>query len=44
MHDHGPLPKCKEGGHYAQLIGCIEEAKRSSDDFLTAVIQEEKKN
>ena len=28
----------------AQLIGCVAEAKRFSDDFLTRVIKEEKTN
>lgn len=44
MHDQAPLPAPKEGGEMAQLIGCVAEAKRFSDDFLTRVIKEEKTN
>lgn len=41
-HDHGPLPPPKEGGPFAQLIGCVIEAKAFSDNYLTEVIQQEK--
>jgi hypothetical protein len=43
MHDHGPLPKPKEGGAFANLIGLCEAAKQSSDRYLTEVIENEKK-
>ena len=44
MHDHGPLPKPKEGGPFARLIGLCLEAKQSSNKFLTEVIEKEKQN
>ena len=44
MHDHGPLPKPKEGGPFAHLIGLCLEAKRYSNKFLTDVIEKEKQN
>ncbi|KAL7475299.1 hypothetical protein ACHAW6_001220 [Cyclotella cf. meneghiniana] len=43
MHDHGPLPKPKEGGAFAILIGLCEAAKQSSDRYLTVVIEQETK-
>jgi hypothetical protein len=42
MHDHGPLPPPIEGGDVALLIGCVDAAKRCSDEFLTNVIKKEK--
>mmetsp|Transcript_18498 Transcript_18498/g.24271 ORF Transcript_18498/g.24271 Transcript_18498/m.24271 type:complete len:125 (+) Transcript_18498:164-538(+) len=42
MHDQGPLPPPKEGGDMALLIGCVQEAKKHSDNFLTEVIKKEK--
>lgn len=42
MHDHGPLPAPKEGGDMALLIGCVKEAKKHSDAFLTDIIKKEK--
>ena len=44
MHDHGPLPKPKEGGVFASLIGLCQEAKKSSDKYLTEVIEKEKQS
>jgi len=41
MHDHGPLPKPKEGGVFASLIAFCQEAKKSSDSYLTEVIEKE---
>ena len=44
MHDHGPLePKPKEGGPFHILIGLVNEARSSSDELLTNVIEDEKK-
>jgi hypothetical protein len=43
MHDHGPLPKPKEGGIFAELIGLCLAAKKSSDQYLTEIIAKEKK-
>ena len=43
MHDYGPLTPPKEGGVFAELIGCVNEAKNSSDGLLTEVIEAEKK-
>ena len=42
MHDHAPLIAPKEGGDMAQLLGCVQAAKKFSDDYLTQVIQDEK--
>jgi hypothetical protein len=42
MHDQGPLVPPKEGGIYAQLLGCIEAAKLESDKLLTQIIEKEK--
>merc|ERR1712038_931692 len=41
MHDHGPLPLPKEGGDFAKLIGMVNEARNHSDEFLTAIINEQ---
>jgi len=41
MHDHGPLPKPKEGGEFALLISLVKEARRNSDELLTRIIKEE---
>ena len=43
MHDQGPLPAPREGGPMAQLIACVQQAKQTNDEFLTQVIQDEKK-
>ena len=43
MHDHGALMPPKEGGDMAQLIGCVHAAKQFSDEYLTQVIDDEKK-
>jgi hypothetical protein len=42
MHDQGPLVLPKEGGVYAQLLGCIEAAKIESDKLMTHIIEMEK--
>ena len=42
MHDHGPLPCPREGGPYAQLIGCVSQAKIGSDKLLTKLINDAK--
>lgn len=42
MHDHGPLPLPREGGPYALLIGCTNQAKKDSDIMLTKLIAREK--
>jgi hypothetical protein len=44
MHDHGPLTAPREGGDIAQLIGCVQAAKDFNDEYLTQVIDEEKKH
>jgi len=44
MHDQGPLVPPKEGGIYAQLLGCIEAAKLESDKLMTHIIEMEKSN
>jgi hypothetical protein len=41
-HDHGPLPSPREGGAYAQLIGCVTAAKDFSNSYLTDVMKQEK--
>lgn len=41
MHDSGPLPKLKEGGPLALLIGCTKLSKNYNDEFLTRLIEEE---
>ena len=41
MHDHGPLVPPQEGGDMAQLLGCVQAAKRFSDDYLTQVMDDE---
>ena len=43
MHDQGPLPPPKEGGPMATLIGCVQQAKRDNDKYLTEIIEHEKK-
>ena len=42
MHDQGPLPKLKQGGQFAQIIGLVNAAKKASDAYLTEVIEKEK--
>lgn len=42
MHDHGPLPAPKEGGDFALLIGCVQQAKQHSDAFMTDIMKNEK--
>ena len=44
MHDSGPLPPANEEGAYAQLIGCVEEAQRSSNEIMTDVMKNSAKN
>lgn len=44
LHDHDVLPKPKEGGDFALLIGIVQEAKKKSDELLTRIIKEETKN
>jgi hypothetical protein len=44
MHDQGPLPELKEGGPMTALLGCCIAAKEFNDEFLTQMIQEEKKH
>mmetsp|Transcript_27974 Transcript_27974/g.58794 ORF Transcript_27974/g.58794 Transcript_27974/m.58794 type:complete len:156 (+) Transcript_27974:55-522(+) len=41
MHDHGTLPAPKEGGRFAQLIGFVDQGKKASDKYLTAIIEAE---
>jgi hypothetical protein len=36
------LPAPKEGGPMALMIGCVQEAKKSNDEYLTIVIEKEK--
>ena len=43
MHDHGPMIPPLEGGAMAQLLGCVQDSKKHSDEYLTQIIQEEKK-
>lgn len=42
MHDHGQLPKPREGGRFAQIIGFVNAAKKASDAYLTQVIEKKK--
>ena len=44
MHDQGPLIPPREGGEMAQLIGCVQAAKQFNDEYLTQVIEDEKKS
>lgn len=41
MHDHGVLPKLKEGGDFSLMIGLANEARKHSDELLTRIIREE---
>jgi hypothetical protein len=41
MHDHGTLPKLKEGGEFSRMIGLVNEARKHSDELLTRIIKEE---
>lgn len=41
MHDHGTLPKLKEGGEFSLMIGLVNEARKHSDELLTRIIKEE---
>jgi hypothetical protein len=41
MHDHGALPKLKEGGDFSLMIGLANEARKHSDELLTRIIKEE---
>ena len=43
MHDFGTLSYPKEGGDTALLIGLVAQAKKKSDEFLTQIIEQEKK-
>jgi len=43
-HDHDKLPKPKEGGEFALLIDMVYEAKKSSDELLTRIINEENRS
>jgi hypothetical protein len=40
-HDDGPLPAPREGGPMAQLIACVQQAKKLNDEYLTSVIEKE---
>ena len=40
-HDKGPLPPPREGGAYAQLIGCVDATKDFSNKYLTDVMKQE---
>ena len=42
QHDAGPLPPPRQGGPMEQLIACVQQAKATNDQYLTAVIQKEK--
>ena len=42
LHDQGPLPALREGGNIAVLAGCVLEAKKFNDDFVTAEIAKAK--
>lgn len=44
LHDQDVLPKPKEGGDFALLIGIVNEAKKKSDELLTRIIHEQTKN
>jgi len=41
-HDQGALPAPREGGPFAQLIGCVLATKYFSNEYLTDVIKKEK--
>mmetsp|Transcript_27349 Transcript_27349/g.40377 ORF Transcript_27349/g.40377 Transcript_27349/m.40377 type:complete len:129 (-) Transcript_27349:27-413(-) len=41
-HDQGELPAPREGGDYAQLIGCVSAMKDFSNQYLTDRIKQEK--
>ena len=43
MHDQGPLPAPREGGNMAKLIACVQQAKAANDQYLTQLIEIEKK-
>ena len=43
MHDFGTLSCPKEGGDTALLIGLVAQVKKKSDEFLTQIIEQEKK-
>ena len=42
VHDHGVMEQFKIGGPLADLIGAVEDAKQSSNKFLTELIEKEK--
>eukprot|EP00567_Pseudictyota_dubia_P006453 CAMPEP_0197441294 /NCGR_PEP_ID=MMETSP1175-20131217/7600_1 /TAXON_ID=1003142 /ORGANISM="Triceratium dubium, Strain CCMP147" /LENGTH=144 /DNA_ID=CAMNT_0042971549 /DNA_START=17 /DNA_END=451 /DNA_ORIENTATION=- len=44
VHDHGPMIPPREGGPFADLVGCAVAAKEASDSYLTGVIEAEQKN
>jgi hypothetical protein len=44
MHDSGPLISPRESGHIACLIASVQEAKMFNDTYLTAVIDEKKRD
>lgn len=39
-HDDGRLPSLKSSGYMSQVLGCLQEIKRISDDVLTNKINE----
>jgi hypothetical protein len=43
MHDQGPLIPPREGGEMAQLLGCVQAAKQFNDEYLTSILEDEKK-
>jgi hypothetical protein len=44
VHDHGPLPMLREGGPISFLVSFVMEAKKANDEYLTQVIESEKKS
>ena len=42
MHDQGVLVPPREGGSGSLLIGAINMAKTTNDDYLTKIIEERK--
>mmetsp|Transcript_23338 Transcript_23338/g.32824 ORF Transcript_23338/g.32824 Transcript_23338/m.32824 type:complete len:115 (-) Transcript_23338:362-706(-) len=42
MQDDGELPLPREGGEFALLIGCVNEARKASNALLTEIINKGK--
>ena len=42
MHDQGVLIPPREGGSGALLVGAVNMARKSNDDYLTKIIEDRK--